>query len=156
MHRLADHGYYVVNYDARGHGDSDWSSIGDYSLAALASDLRAVLSAVGRPVALAGALMGGMTAFYSLGTDPGIADALVMVDIVLHPVVEGVSKIQNFMTAHRGGFQNLEDAADAVASYIPKRPRPVDAKGLLRNLRLRDDGCLHWHWDPRFLDMLPA
>ncbi|WP_084652824.1 alpha/beta fold hydrolase [Edaphosphingomonas haloaromaticamans] len=36
MKRLADRGYFVVNYDARGHGDSDWSPDGDYSLHALA------------------------------------------------------------------------------------------------------------------------
>lgn len=156
MNRLVEDGYHVVNYDARGHGDSDWSPNGDYSLAALASDLRAVLSAVGRPVALVGASMGGMTAFYALGTEPGIADALVMVDIVLHPAADGVSKIQNFMTAHRDGFQDLQEAADAVASYVPERRRPTDSKGLLKNLRWRDDGRLHWHWDPRFLDMLPS
>jgi non-heme chloroperoxidase len=45
--RLGDAGYFALAYDARGHGDSDWSDDGDYSLDALAADLRCVLAAFG-------------------------------------------------------------------------------------------------------------
>ena len=44
MRHLIERGYFVVNYDARCHGESDWSPDGDYSLNALALDLQAVLS----------------------------------------------------------------------------------------------------------------
>lgn len=44
MRSLAKRGYLVISYDARGHGESDWSPTGDYSMQALAADLRAVLS----------------------------------------------------------------------------------------------------------------
>ncbi|MDX3910497.1 MAG: alpha/beta fold hydrolase, partial [Sphingobium sp.] len=99
MRHLIVRGYFVINYDARGHGDSDWSSDGDYSIGALASDLRAVLSTITGPVALVGASMGGITSFYAIGAaDYPIADALVMVDIALRPASAGVRKIQQFMT----------------------------------------------------------
>jgi pimeloyl-ACP methyl ester carboxylesterase len=156
MERLVADGYAVVNYDTRGHGDSDWSPTGDYSLAALASDLEAVRSEVGAPVALVGASMGGMTSFYAIGCNgPGFADALVMVDVVLTPAEEGGRKIRSFMTAHQDGFADLDEAAAAVAAYNPDRPRPRDPSGLRKNLRLREDGRLHWHWDPRLLDNSP-
>jgi len=156
MQRLVERGYFVVNYDARGHGDSDWSPDGDYSLSSLGSDLRTVLSTIAGPVALVGASMGGMTSFHAIGSsDHPIADALVMVDIALRPAPAGVQKIQRFMTGHNAGFATLAEAADAVAAYNPDRPRPSDPSGLLKNLRLREDGRLYWHWDPRMMDQRP-
>ena len=156
MRGLIERGYFVVSYDARGHGDSDWSPDGDYSLNALASDLRAVLSTISGPAALVGASMGGMTSFYAVGSaDNRIADALVMVDIALRPVPAGVQKIQQFMTGHHDGFASLAEAAAAVAAYNPDRPRPSGSTGLMKNLRLREDGRLYWHWDPLMMDQRP-
>ena len=157
MRRLVDSGYFVINYDARGHGESDWSPAGDYSMPALASDLRAVLTTVTGPAALVGASMGGMTSFFALGTsDHSIARALVMVDIVLRPAAAGAEKIQRFMNSNQEGFASLDEAAAAVAAYNPERPRPSNAGGLRKNLRLRDDGRLYWHWDPRLLNISPS
>jgi len=157
MRHLLERGYFVVNYDARGHGDSDWSSDGDYSLNALAADLRAVLSTITGPVALVGASMGGMTSFYAIGSaEYPIADALVMVDIALRPAPAGVEKIQQFMTGHHEGFATLAEAAEAVTAYSPDRPRPSDPSGLMKNLRLREDGRLYWHWDPRMMGQRPT
>jgi pimeloyl-ACP methyl ester carboxylesterase len=46
----------------------------------------------------------------------------------------------------------LAEAAQAVADYLPQRPRPKSNEGLKKNLRLSPDGRWRWHWDPRFLD----
>ena len=157
MRRLVDDGYFVMNYDARGHGESDWSPAGDYSLPALASDLLSIAATIEGRKALVGASMGGMTSFYAIGSSGGhVADALVMVDIVLRPAPAGADKIRRFMTSHPDGFASLAEAADAVAAYNPDRPRPADPSGLRRNLRLREDGRLYWHWDPRLMDVSPS
>jgi pimeloyl-ACP methyl ester carboxylesterase len=67
--------------------------------------------------------------------------------------VSGVAKVQGFMRTHaRDGFASVEEAADAVAAYLPHRPRPRSTEGLKKNLRLHPDGRWRWHWDPRFLD----
>ena len=42
-------------------------------------------------------------------------------------------------------------AAEAVAEYLPHREKPKDTKGLIKNLRLKENGRYYWHWDPRFL-----
>jgi pimeloyl-ACP methyl ester carboxylesterase len=55
------------------------------------------------------------------------------------------------MTGYPDGFASLEEAADAVASYVPHRPRPRDLNGLRKNLRLGSDSRYRWHWDPRFM-----
>ncbi len=52
------------------------------------------------------------------------------------------------VTSH--GFESLEEAADAVAAYLPHRPRPRSPEGLKKNLRHRN-GRWYWHWDPAFL-----
>jgi pimeloyl-ACP methyl ester carboxylesterase len=50
------------------------------------------------------------------------------------------------------GFASIDEAADAVAKYLPHRPRPSSAEGLRKNLRLHPDGRWRWHWDPAFFD----
>lgn len=157
MHRLVERGYFVVNCDARGHGDSDWSPTGDYSIQALASDLCAIRATLRGPVAFVGASMGGLTGFYAVGSsNPPAAHALVMVDIVLRVADAGVQRIRQFMKSHRNGFANLAEAVDAVAAYNPDRPRPKNLSGLRRNLREGDNGRLYWHWDPRMLEVSPS
>lgn len=79
-----------------------------------------------------------------------------MVDIALRPAAAGVDKIHRFMTSHPNGFATLEEAAAAIAAYNPDRPRPRNLSGLMKNLRLRDDGRLHWHWDPRLMAQRPT
>ncbi len=155
--RLVAAGFRVINYDARGHGDSDWAADGDYSLAALGSDLAVVLELAGPRVALVGASMGGMTAFHATAIQqPAALRALVMVDIVLRPSQTGVERVRRFMNGHGDGFATLEAAADAVAAYNPERPRPSNPSGLMKNLRRREDGRFYWHWDPRFLSTRPS
>lgn len=152
LNKLAAEGYRVISYDARGHGESGWAPDGDYSVEALASDFDAVLATTSRPLALVGASMGGMTAFYAVGNSPHpIADAMVLVDIVPRPAKAGSAKILDFMRANPNGFATIEDAIEAVAAYNPERPRPPSSDGLRRNLRERG-GRLFWHWDPRLIE----
>lgn len=149
---LVKAGYRVVNLDARGHGESDWSADGDYSIAAMASDLSAVIDTLSAPPVLIGASMGGATSlFYTGHADKSRVRALVLVDIVPKINAGGAKRIRAFMRAYPKGFATLEEASDAVAEYYPERPRPRDSNGLMKNLRRREDGRFHWHWDPRFV-----
>ena len=151
---LRDAGYFVVNFDLRGHGDSGWSPDGQYSSTRLAGDLQTVMADIAAPVALVGASMGGVTALQALanGMRP---EALVLVDIVLRPELEGVDRIRKFMMGNPSGFASVEEAAGAVAAYNPRRRRPANPAGLLKNLRLSTDGRYYWHWDPRLMSHDP-
>jgi len=149
--RLVSSGHHVVALDARGHGDSDWDPEGDYSIDALVSDLRSVLAQTPSLPILVGASMGGMTALAAVGEAPNpIARALVLVDITPMINIEGTEQIAAFMRANGDGFISVEEAADAVAKYLPHRPRPNSTAGLSRNLRKRE-GRFFWHWDPRLI-----
>jgi non-heme chloroperoxidase len=147
-------GYHAIAFDARGHGDSDWSPDGLYGQDAMVDDLECVVAALGgrRPV-LVGASMGGGTSLVAVGEDHVDATALVLVDIAPRIEPEGVDKIQAFMAQAPEGFATLEDVAAAIASYQPHRKRPRTLDGLAKNVRLGPDGRYHWHWDPRFRDI---
>jgi pimeloyl-ACP methyl ester carboxylesterase len=149
--QLAQAGYYAINYDLRGHGDSDWSPGGTYAIEDRARDLFALAEQAGRPLALVGASLGGITALVAATLGLDVA-ALVLVDIVPKMDLKGADRVRGFMAASPGGFASLEEAADAISAYYPERPRPKDLSGLHKNLRLGDDGRYRWHWDPRMMD----
>ncbi|MEH6638572.1 MAG: alpha/beta hydrolase [Porticoccaceae bacterium] len=147
-------GYHAVAFDARGHGDSDWSSESIYGQDIMVEDLICVIAALGgkRPV-LVGASMGGGVSLVALGEDHVDATALVMVDIAPQIEPEGVKKITSFMGLKPEGFDSLEEVAEAIGSYQPHRKPPKNLDGLVKNLRLADNGKYRWHWDPQFLTM---
>lgn len=150
--RLSSEGYRVTAMDARGHGDSDWDPEGDYDIHRLSADLEAIIAdrfPERRPV-IVGASLGGMTAMLSLGSGEDVARALVLVDVTPKLEAKGVERIGAFMRSGFNGFASLEEAAEAISAYQPQRKRPANVEGLRKNLRLREDGRWHWHWDPRF------
>ncbi|TLF94921.1 alpha/beta hydrolase [Nocardia cyriacigeorgica] len=149
--KLAATGMRVVTLDARGHGDSQWSAERDYKRETMVEDLIEVLGQLGGPAVVVGASMGGVTGLLATAVPGGEQiSALVLVDIVTRPEPEGVQRVLDFLGKHRDGFDSLDEVADAVAEYMPHRPRPDNTDGLRRNLRQRD-GRWYWHWDPDML-----
>jgi non-heme chloroperoxidase len=149
--RLATHGRFVITIDHRGHGDSDWPADGDYDLASFAGDVRAIAAWLGRPPAVVGASLGGLAALLAEGEHAPLLRALVLVDVAPRMEQEGVMRVISFMHSGLDGFASLDEAADAIAAYLPHRKRPRDPAGLAKNLRQGADGRWRWHWDPRFV-----
>lgn len=153
--RLLTEGFQVINYDARGHGESDWSPDGAYQLADRASDLATIVSELRVPFVLVGASLGGATSIVAI--DRGLRPAgLVLVDIVPDPDPRGIDRIVSFMRGHLDGFATVDEAVAAVAAYNPQRAAPPEGSGLMKNLREGEDGRLRWHWDPRIIADAPA
>ncbi|MGL4441335.1 MAG: alpha/beta fold hydrolase [Bosea sp. (in: a-proteobacteria)] len=148
----------IIALDQRGHGASSWAKDGAYAFSDYAADANVVARQIAsdtglKPVAI-GASLGGIASLLALDNpaDPAFS-GLCMVDIVPAMNPAGVDTIQGFMRANAvEGFASVEEAADAVAAYLPHRPRPKSLDGLRRNLRHDPDGRWRWHWDPRFLD----
>jgi pimeloyl-ACP methyl ester carboxylesterase len=148
---LADQGYHVVALDSRGHGDSEWAPNAEYALEVLRDDVRRVVDEIGRPVVLIGASMGGLTGILvAHEAGPDKVTKLILVDVVPRFEKGGSARIREFMFSNIDGFETLEEAADAVAAYLPHRPRPRSPEGLRKNLRQRD-GRWYWHWDPNLM-----
>ncbi|MCU1496064.1 MAG: hypothetical protein JWM47_17 [Acidimicrobiales bacterium] len=152
--RLVDAGWRAASIDLRGHGDSEWSADGAYSLDEFAGDVLAVVHELRTPPILIGASLGGLASLVAVAESPKQSDtahALVLVDVA-HQVEEaGRDRIGAFMTAAPDGFASLDEAADAIAAYNTHRPRPTNLSGLAKNLRQRPDGRWVWHWDPAFV-----
>jgi pimeloyl-ACP methyl ester carboxylesterase len=155
---IARAGRMAYAVDQRGHGDSEWVADGAYRFKDFADDAAALAAELtrrhGEPPVAIGASLGGIAALLVAGdAEAPIFAALVLVDITPRVDLTGVAKVQGFMRAHaREGFASVAEAADAVAAYLPHRPRPRSTEGLKKNLRLQPDGRWRWHWDPRFLD----
>lgn len=154
---IAEQGARAIALDLRGHGQSDHARSGRYGFDAYAEDLVAMVEQIaardGQRPAVVGASLGGLSALLAEARNPGLLEALVLVDITPDMDVDGVARIQGFMGENlEDGFASLEDAADAIARYLPNRNRPRSLEGLSKNLRLGADGRYRWHWDPRFLD----
>jgi non-heme chloroperoxidase len=146
---LGQSGYYVIAFDARGHGDSDWAPQNAYRPDDMVDDLCCVIDALGgkRPI-LVGASMGGAVSLLAAGEGKVDAAALVLVDMAPRIEPEGRRQIQEFMNQKPEGFDSLEEVAEAIANYQPHRKRPRTLDGLAKNVRLGADGKYHWHWDP--------
>ena len=113
-------------------------------------DLIEVVAALGgRPPILVGASMGGGTSIVAVGDNLLEAAALVLVDMAPKIEPEGSKKIREFMDQKPEGFETLDEVAAAIANYQPHRVRPRNLDGLVKNVRLGEDGRYHWHWDPR-------
>jgi pimeloyl-ACP methyl ester carboxylesterase len=149
---VAQRGWQAVTVDLRGHGESDWSSEADYRVVSFAGDVHEVLRKLPPQPVLVGASLGGFTSMLLAGElSPGIASAVVLVDIVPHMDQSGGMRILAFMAERmEAGFGSLGEVADALAEYNPHRRRPTDLDGLTANLRRRGDRW-YWHWDPQFI-----
>jgi pimeloyl-ACP methyl ester carboxylesterase len=144
-------GFRMISADLRGHGESGWAADLDYSIDASVADLRAMIDDIGQTPFIVGASLGGLIGLIYAG-EGGPVRGLVLVDVAPRIELNGAARIGAFMRSAPNGFASVDEAADAVAAYLPHRPRPKDTSGLMKNLRLRDDGRYHWHWDPQMFD----
>ena len=152
LEEAARRGYRALSLDLRGHGDSDWAPDGSYTLPRFAADVREAIEHLGREPILIGASLGGIVGMLIGASPPPVLRGLVLVDITPRVEMTGANEVTAFMNSAPDGFESIEQAAAAVAAYLPHRPRPKDTSGLQRNLRLRN-GRYYWHWDPALLQM---
>jgi pimeloyl-ACP methyl ester carboxylesterase len=154
--RLAKAGMRAITVDQRGHGDSEWVASRNYSFADYAADATLIIRQIAErfhaaPAAV-GASLGGLSCLMAEIRSGPLLDALVLVDVTPRMDLQGVMKIQGFMSARMAeGFASLEEAADAIAEYLPHRKRPQSLEGLRKNLRRDAEGRYRWHWDPGFM-----
>ncbi|HLY82615.1 MAG TPA: alpha/beta hydrolase [Acidimicrobiales bacterium] len=136
---LADR-YHVYAIDQRGHGDTEWSRELDYTMEAMAADVLAFLVVQGldRPI-IFGHSMGGRVTLTTALQQPGVARALVLVDVGPELSPEGTKVVGDFI-AHNIEFDDLEVFLDNVVRYDRFRSREHVARTVKYNLLVRADG----------------
>ncbi len=140
--------WFVLAPDLPAHGDSDIDPAVAARVAGI--DRRALAAAVVRMLdhvgidraAFVGASLGGITSLTLAATHPERVTAIALIDIGHRLEDEGVQRIVDFMQRYES-FASLDEAAAAIAEYLPGRRRQSPER-LTRNLRRRADG--RWEW----------
>ncbi len=139
--------YHVLAWDFADHGDSDPFPDGPGSDSAL--DRHALAADVGplcvefgiRRAVFVGASMGGVVAVTVGARWPDQVGGVVLLDVGHRLEAAGVQRIAAFLAEHES-FADLDEAATAIAGYLPNRA--ISTGRLTRNLRQRADG--RWVW----------
>ena len=140
------HQYHVIALDARGHGDSQWPSDGDYSLDAHQRDLDGVADALGlRKFVVIGHSMGGRNGYVFASRRPELVRGLVIVDTGPGQVATGSRRIRNFITLP-DQLDSYEEFVERVMEYTG-RPSWMVHGSLQHTIRKLPDGKWTWKYD---------
>ncbi|MGO3927720.1 alpha/beta fold hydrolase [Rhodopseudomonas pseudopalustris] len=180
IHGGADHGrswdhlarslrpdFHVVAPDLRGHGDSDWTLGGSYSLPEYIYDLTRLPAFEGRgPITVIGHSMGGMVGLIYAGTFPEKVARLVVLDGVTvlpnapkPPAHERTRKWIGQLDAleqrEPRRYRDIEEAAAQMQAHN-KRLTPELALHLATyGVKQNEDGSYSWKFDPYQRVMAP-
>jgi esterase len=132
--------YHVFALDQRGHGDSEWNRELDYSIDSMVADAVAFVADQNlHDFILFGHSMGGRVSLTLATEHPGLARALVIVDVGPEISPEGSKTIQNFVVRNIE-FDDLEVFLDNVQKYDPFRTRAHIERTVKYNMVRRVDG----------------
>jgi pimeloyl-ACP methyl ester carboxylesterase len=140
--------YHCIALDQRGHGDSDWSDLGQYGIDTNCNDLAEFVGRLSLTMpALVGMSMGGLSALaYAGGMSRNLA-ALVVIDVGPETSQGGGSRIRKFLLDSEPA--DLNEHVERALRFNPRRNRRLLIRSLLNNLRQVEDGRWIWKWDPR-------
>lgn len=146
---LAAAGLRAVTMDLRGHGESEWP--GSYRHEDYVADLeRALDDLVGDlagPIILVGHSHGGKVVLSAAPRRKAAVAGVVLVDSV--PDMEPDWSVHDFYKSTAAGFDDLDEAAQALSGLVGKQMTPG---GVERGLQRGDDGRWYWTFDTRVLD----
>ena len=138
--------YHVLALDARGHGDSEWASDGDYSLDAHQRDLDGFVEALGlEQFILVGHSMGGRNSYVFASRHPEKVKALVIVDTGPQMRPRGEARIRQFRELP-DELDSYQEFATRVQEYTGRSPGQV-LGALKYSIRQRPDGKWTWKYD---------
>jgi pimeloyl-ACP methyl ester carboxylesterase len=140
----------VVAMDMRGFGDSDRSPSGDYSVAAMAGDIVAVLDHLGwRRAVLIGHSMGGRNAAFATARNPARIAGLVLVDYTPENAPGGAQRVAKTVAGVPDRFDDV-DAAMRYFSVDPHSPAGAAKRERFEAYLRKVDGGYEIKRDPHF------
>lgn len=159
--------FHVLAPDLRGHGDSDWTKGGSYSLTEYVYDLsRLVRSTAADHVAMVGHSMGGMVSLIYAGTFPDQVSSLVVLDGVTVQTNAKIAPAHERITKYVGQLDKLEDreprryrtideAAAQMRAHNPRLSTELAQHLATFGARRNEDGTYSWKFDPQQRSMAP-
>ncbi len=141
--------FHIVALDQRGHGDSDWSQEGDYSLESHVKDVDAFTDAIGfKQFVLVGLSMGGRNSYGFTYRHPAKVKSLIICDIGPETNKAGTQRIGEFLQDTEV-FESFDWLVKRVQKYNPHREEKQIRGSLLNNLKQLPDGRWTWKYDRR-------
>lgn len=159
--------FHVLAPDLRGHGDSDWTRGGSYSLTEYVYDLSRLVRTVASPrVTLVGHSMGGMVSLIYSGTFPDQVAALVVLDGVTvlpdapkPPPHERIAKWVDQLDALHDRAplrcRTIEEAAARMRAHNKRLSRELALHLATHGVRRNADQTYSWKFDPYQRAMAP-
>jgi pimeloyl-ACP methyl ester carboxylesterase len=140
----------VVAMDMRGFGDSDRSPSADYSVAAMAGDIVAVLDHLGwRRAVLIGHSMGGRNAAFATARNPARIAGLVLVDYTPENAPGGAQRVAKSVAGVPDRFDGVE-AAMRYFGVDPQSPAGAAKRERFEAYLRKVDGGYEIKRDPHF------
>ena len=152
--------FHVLAPDLRGHGDSDWTKGGSYSLTEYVYDLSQLIRHVSaHHVAIIGHSMGGMVGLICAGTFPDRVSALVVLDGVTimpgaksAPAHERIAKwagqLDNLEEREPRRYRTIEEAAAQMRAHNKRLPPDLALHLATFGVRQNADDTYSWKFDP--------
>jgi pimeloyl-ACP methyl ester carboxylesterase len=153
--------YHVLAPDLRGHGDSDWTRGGSYSLTEYVYDLsRLVRSTAAREVTIVGHSMGGMVGLIYAGTFPDQVSKLVVLDgVTVLPnakptpaherIAKWVGQLDTLDERVPRRYRTIEEAAAQMRAHNARLSGELVQHLAAFGARRNDDGTYSWKFDPQ-------
>jgi len=151
---------HVLAPDLRGHGDSDWTKGGSYSLTEYVYDLsRLVRHIAARQVTIIGHSMGGMVGLIYAGTFPEQVSALVVLDgVTVLPnaksepaherIAHYVGQLEKLDDREPRRYSTIEEAAAQMRAHNKRLPPELALHLATFGVRRNADETYSWKFDP--------
>src|SRR4051794_11983140 len=152
--------FHVLAPDLRGHGDSEWTKGGSYSLTEYVYDLsRLVRHIAARQVTIIGHSMGGMVGLIYVGTFPDQVSALVVLDgVTVLPntkdvpaherIAKWVGQLDQLSDREPRRYRTIEEAAAQMRAHNKRLPPELALHLATFGARRNDDDTYSWKFDP--------
>ncbi|MDO8432591.1 MAG: alpha/beta hydrolase [Candidatus Binatus sp.] len=140
--------YRCVALDQRGHGDSEWSPVVDYRVAAHLGDIEGFIDAMklDRPI-LVGQSMGGLNSIAYATRHSDRMRAMVIVDVAPEISASGADRIRDFAATLE--LDSPEEFLERAVKFNPIRDPAVLRRSLHYNLRETPAGKWMFKHDQR-------
>jgi len=159
--------FHVLAPDLRGHGDSDWTRGGSYSLPEYVYDLTRLMRLTGsRPATIIGHSMGGMVGLIYAGALPDQVASLVVLDgVTVLPQAQRappherfakwVAQLDDLDRRQPRRYRSIAEAAAQMKAHNTRLGPELALHLASHGVRANADGSFSWKFDPAQRAMAP-